>query len=58
MNSSEESDSFYTISEAEMAVLNGHELVRINGRVLVIKSKTWSQKQTFDGVLGNAPAEQ
>ena len=41
-----------------MAVLNGHELVRINGRVLVIKSKTWSQKQTFDGVLGNAPAEQ
>ena len=41
-----------------MAVLNGHELVRINGRVLVIKSKTWSQKQTFDGGLGNAPTEQ
>ena len=58
MNSREESDSFYTISDAEIAVLNWHELVRINVRVLVIKSKTWSQKQTFDGGLGNAPAEQ
>ena len=51
MNSSEESDSFYTISEAEIAVLSGHDLVVINARVLLINSKTYrKKKQMFDGV--------